>query len=223
MGQILANYDVFAYFFLTIRLAVFSAIGAFVLGTIIAIFRLAPVGFLRGLGRFYVEVIRNTPLTLIMVSTLLVFHSNLLIPMIGADTVATRNFNWAVVALAIYHSAFVCEALRSGVNTVPVGQAEAARSMGLTFTQSLRHVIFPQALRGAIVPLTNVFIALTKNTTVAAVIGVAEIAYLTSIVIENQPGLILSMFLIVALGFVILTLPIGLLGTYLGRKLAVQR
>ena len=117
----------------------------------------------------------------------------------------------------------MCEALRSGVNTVPVGQAEAARSMGLTFTQSLRHVIFPQALRGAIVPLTNVFIALTKNTTVAAVIGVAEIAYLTSIVIENQPGLILSMFLIVALGFVILTLPIGLLGTYLGRKLAVQR
>lgn len=222
MGDVLANYDVLGYFFLTIRLAVFSAIGALVLGTVIAIFRLAPVGFLRGLGRFYVEIIRNTPLTLLMVSTLLVFHSNLGLPMPGG-TIASRNFNWAVVALALYHSAFVCEALRSGVNTVPVGQAEAARSVGLTFGQNLRHVILPQAFRGAIVPLTNVLIALTKNTTVAAVIGVAEIAYLTSIVLENDPGMIVPLFLIVALGFVILTLPIGLLGTHFGRKLAVQR
>ena len=83
--------------------------------------------------------------------------------------------------------------------------------------------MLPQAFRGAIVPLGNTIIALTKNTTVVAVIGVAEIAYLTAEVMENDPGLIIWLFLVVALGFVILTLPNGLLTTHFGRKLAVAR
>ena len=78
------------------------------------------------------------------------------------------------MALSTYHASFVAEAIRSGVNTVPQGQAEAARAIGLGFGPTLREVILPQAYRGAIAPLGNTVIALTKNTTVVATIGVAE-------------------------------------------------
>lgn len=226
MGELFATYDVLGAFLMTIKLTVFSTIGALIIGTIVAVARLSPVPLLRGLGSLYVNIVRNTPLTLITVFTMLGLHSNLGIriadPMSPTSVVDTA-FRWGVVALAVYHAAFICEALRSGVNTVPVGQAEAARSIGLTFGQNLRHVILPQAFRGAIVPLGNTVIALTKNTTVVAVIGVAEIAYLTSTMMENDPGLILWIFMTVAAGFVILTLPIGLATTHFGRKLAVQR
>ena len=122
-----------------------------------------------------------------------------------------------------YHAAFVCEALRSGVNTVPVGQAEAARSIGLTFSQSLSEILLPQAFRGAITPLGNTLIALTKNTTVSTAIGVAEISGLMKEMMDVRPDLIFAIFLIVAIGFVILTLPVGILTTRLSTKLAVKR
>lgn len=226
MGELLASYDVLGAFFMTIKLTLASAVGSLILGTVLAIFRLSPVGLLRGLGTLYVNVVRNTPLTLITVFTMLGLHSNLGVRIAdpsSATSVIDTGFRWGVVALSVYHAAFVCEALRSGVNTVPVGQAEAARAIGLTFGQNLRHVILPQAFRGAIVPLGNTIIALTKNTTVVAVIGVAEIAYLTATMMENDPGLIAWIFFTVALGFVVLTLPIGLATTHFGRKLAVAR
>lgn len=226
MGEIFAQYDVFGAFFMTIKLALASTVGALILGTVIAVFRISPVGVVRALGAFYVNTIRNTPLTLITVFMMLGMSSNLGIEIADPNSPTwqvDRPFRWGVVALTAYHAAFVCEALRSGFNTVPVGQAEAARSIGLTFRQNLRHVVLPQAFRGAVVPLGNTIIALVKNTTVVAVIGVAEIAYLTAEVMENDPGRIVWLFIVVALGFVILTLPIGLLTTHFGRKLAVAR
>ncbi|HMT89943.1 MAG TPA: ABC transporter permease subunit, partial [Dermatophilaceae bacterium] len=105
----------------------------------------------------------------------------------------------------------------------PAGQAEAARSIGLSFGQSLREVLLPQAFRGAITPLGNTLIALTKNTTVATAIGVAEVAGLMKTMQEDRPDLMVPIFLVVAIGFVILTLPIGLLTTHLSQKLAVKR
>ena len=106
---------------------------------------------------------------------------------------------------------------------MPVGQAEAARSIGLTFSQSLSEVLLPQAFRGAITPLGNTLIALTKNTTVATAIGVAEISGLMKEMMEFRPDLIFVIFFLVALGFVILTLPVGILTTRLSTKLAVKR
>ena len=117
----------------------------------------------------------------------------------------------------------MAEALRSGINTVPQGQAEAARAIGLDFTKTLSSVILPQAFRGAIAPLGNVLIALTKNTTVVATIGVAEASYLMKGMIEFRPDLIYAIFGIMAAGFVVLTLPVGILFTNLSRRLAVRR
>ena len=109
-----------------------------------------------------------------------------------------------------------------GVNTVPVGQAEAARSIGLGFGQSLREVILPQAFRGSIAPLGSVVIALIKNSTVAAVIGVGDSAGLLQVITENE-GASLPTFFFFAMVFVVLTLPIGLWTTSLSRKLSVKR
>lgn len=225
MLDILAKYDILAAFWMTIRLTFFSAIGALVIGTVLAIMRVSPVAVLRRLGAFYVNIVRNTPLTLIVFFSLagvgIVLQINLVDPN-SSTSLRDNAIRWAMVALAVYHAAFVCEALRSGFNTVPLGQAEAARSIGLTFGQSLREVILPQAFRGAIAPLGSVLIALTKNTTVASVIGVAEASALMKVIIENETASV-AVFLVFALGFVILTLPVGLLFTSLSRRLAVKR
>jgi glutamate transport system permease protein len=212
---------VLSAFWLTIQLALFSAVGALVLGTIIAVMRVSPVRVLQLLGTWYVNTFRNTPLTLLMVFGILGATYTLGINL-APSSINDNNFRWAVVMLSVYHAAFVCEALRSGVNTVPAGQAEAARAMGLTFGQTMSQVILPQAFRGAIAPLGSTLIALIKNTTVAAVIGNQEAAGLMSETVENQ-GSSIGIFLIFALGFVILTLPLGLLFTSMSRRLVVKR
>lgn len=221
MGDILSKYDVIGAFGMTIYLAFFSAIGSLVLGTIVGIMRLSPVRVLRLLGTGYVNIFRNTPLTLLVVLSVLgltyILGLNL-----DPSSITGNASRWAIVMLSIYHASFVCEALRSGVNTIPAGQAEAARAIGLTFAQSMREVLLPQAFRGAIAPLGSTLIALIKNTTVAAVVGVAEAANLMAVIIENETGGLI-VFLIFAIGFVILTLPLGLLFTSMSRRLAVKR
>ena len=133
-----------------------------------------------------------------------------------------QNFRWGVLGLVVYHAAFVAEALRSGINTVPKGQAEAARAIGLDFGDTLTQVVLPQAFRGAIAPLGNVLIALTKNTTVVATIGVAEASYLMKGMIEFRPDLI-YVFVIMATGFVVLTCRSACCSASLSRRLAVRR
>jgi glutamate transport system permease protein len=225
MLDILEKYNILAAFWMTIKLTFFSAIGALVLGTVLAIMRVSPVAVLRRLGAIYVNVVRNTPLTLIVFFSLagLRFVLELsLAPSASPTSVQDNAIRWAMVALAVYHAAFVCEAVRSGFNTVGLGQAEAARSIGLTFGQSLREVILPQAFRGAIAPLGSVLIALTKNTTVASVIGVAEASALMKTIFENETASF-TVFFLFAIGFVILPLPVGLLFTSMSRRLAVKR
>ena len=220
MGDMFAEYDVLAAVWVTIQLSVLGIIGAFILGTIVAILRVSPVAVLRGIGTSYVNTFRNLPLTLLMVFSIL--GRSFIMQLSMSDDFARNAFWWAVIMLSVYHAAYICEALRSGINTVPVGQAEAARSIGLGFGQSLREVILPQAFRGAIAPLGSVVIALIKNSTVAAVIGVGDSAGLMQIITENE-GASLPMFFFFAMVFVVLTLPIGLGTTSLSRKLAVKR
>ncbi|HWO51180.1 MAG TPA: amino acid ABC transporter permease [Ornithinibacter sp.] len=225
MVEILENYDVLAAFWMTVYLAFFAAIGSLLIGTVLAVMRVSPVGVLRGLGAFYVNTVRNTPLTLILLFCVLGVLYVLQVPLAPTDSptsVRDNAIRWAIVGLSVYHAAFVCEALRSGVNTVDRGQAEAARAIGLTFPQSMREVILPQAFRGAIAPLGSVLIALIKNTTVASIIGVAEASGLMKTIIENETASV-TVFLVFAIGFVILTLPVGVLFTSLSRRLAVKR
>ncbi|TBT88765.1 amino acid ABC transporter permease [Propioniciclava sinopodophylli] len=223
MLDILTRYDILGAFWMTIQLSFWAALGSLALGTILAIMRVSPVAVLQKLGALYVNVARNTPLTLILVFCVLGAFYILQLSLAPASApLRTQIFLWAIVGLSLYHAAFVCEALRSGVNTVPVGQAEAARAIGLTFTQSLSQVILPQAFRGAIAPLGSVLIALIKNTTVASIIGSQEASAMMKTIVENETGSLL-VFFIFALGFVILTLPIGVGFTEMSRRLAVKR
>ena len=217
LGTLLSKYDVVGAFMTNIQLTFWAALGSFVLGTVLALMRISPVPSLRWVGTAYVHTVRNTPLTIMMTFAIL-----------GVWTQFQLSFShdffvYAVIALSIYHSAFICEAIRSGVNTVPKGQAEAARAIGLGFFDTARLVIFPQALRGAITPLGNTLIALTKNSTVASVASVAEASGLMKSMIEFDANMVLAIFIMFAMGFVIIVVPIGALTTWSSRKLAVKR
>ena len=217
--------QIFEAFWTTIQLAVFSAIGALILGTVLAAMRLAPVPMLNWLGTAYVNVVRNTPLTLIILFCSFGIAQTLGITLADPNSLTSiedSNFRLAMLGLTVYTASFVCETVRSGVNTVPLGQAEAARSLGLTFGQNLRIVLLPQAFRSVIIPLGSVLIALIKNTTIASAIGVGEAALLMKGMIENEAAL-LVIGTIFAIGFVILTLPTGLFFGWLGKRLAVAR
>jgi glutamate transport system permease protein len=217
--------QIVAAFATTVELTVLAGAGALVFGTLLAAMRLAPVPVLNWLGAAYVNLVRNTPLTLIILFCSFGLAQTLGVTLVNPDSptsISDSNFRLAVLGLALYTSAFVCETLRAGVNTVPLGQAEAARSLGLTFGQNLRLILLPQAFRSVIIPLGSVLIALTKNTTIASAIGVAEAALLMKEMIENTAALI-TVGAIFAAGFVLLTLPLGLAFGWLGRRMAVAR
>ncbi|MFW0769907.1 amino acid ABC transporter permease [Arthrobacter koreensis] len=219
--ELFGEYDVVGAFWVNIQLTFWAGLWSLVLGTILAVMRISPIASLRWFGTAYVNIFRNTPLTIIMVFGTLALWSQLQVNL--SSDFQLNFFRLAVLSLSVYHAAFVCEAIRSGVNTVPLGQAEAARSIGLSFVPAAWLIILPQAFRGAVAPLGNVLIALAKNTTVAAVASVAEASGLMKTMIEFRPDLMTQIFLTFAMGFVLIVIPIGLLTTWASKKLAVAR
>ena len=222
----LSNYDLLGAFWLTVQLTFWSAIGALVWGVVLAGMRVSPVWLMRAFSTAYVNIVRNTPLTLLVIAASLGLSQTLGITLTGdtsTSAVDISNFRLATLAFILYTGTFVAEAVRSGINTVPVGQAEAARALGLGFFQTLRIVVMPQALRAVVGPLASVLIALTKNTTVASAIGVAEASLLMKTMLENEGNNGLLIFAIFAAGFVVLTLPLGLLLGWVAKKVAVKR
>ena len=206
-------------FWMTLKVSALSAVGALVVGTVLAAMRVAPLPVLRTVGTLYVNTLRNTPLTLI-----LLFCGFGLGSIVTVATVQTTNYFWlAVFGLVAYTSAFVCEVLRSGINTVPLGQAEAARSIGLSFGQTMRIVVLPQAFRAVIGPLGSVLIALIKNTTIAAAIGVPEAFYTMRNELQSYGDIVIPVFAGYALFFVALTLPTGLIFGWMAKRWRVAR
>jgi glutamate transport system permease protein len=224
--DLFSDYDIFGAFWVTVQLTVLAAIGSFIWGTILAGMRVGPVPIMRGFATAYVNVFRNTPLTILVIFASLGLSSTLGITLVdpqSTTSIADSGFRLAVLAFIVYTSSFICEAIRSGINTVPVGQAEAARALGMGFTRVLTTIVLPQAFRATIGPLASVLIALTKNTTVASIIGVSEAALLMSEMVENESDRLIVVFLLFALGFVVLTLPMGLILGRVAQKLEVKR
>jgi glutamate transport system permease protein len=198
----------------TIQLSAAAAVVALVLGTLLAAMRVSPVPTLRWAGAFYVNTVRNTPLTLVY--AFMAFGVPRLDFQIGP-------FRAAVLALGLYSAAFVCEAVRSGVNAVPVGQAEAARAIGLTFTGTLRQVVLPQAFRSVLPPLGSIFIALVKNSAIAEFFAVPEATKVFDDIVRDNPQSLYWMFAGVAAGYMILVLAISAAFRVLETRLAVLR
>lgn len=212
-------------FLTTLKLTFFSSLGALILGTALAGMRVSPVPVMRIFGTGYVNVVRNTPLTLIIIFCSVGLYQNLGIALAPEDAnfITNNNFWLSVVGFTFYTATFVCETLRSGFNTVPLGQAEAARSLGLSFAQVLGLIVLPQAMRAVLAPMGSVLIALTKNTSIASAIGVAEAALLMKSEIELFADQIVWIFLLIAAGYMVITLTIGLSFGYLAKRLAVRR
>ncbi|WP_353829039.1 amino acid ABC transporter permease [Agromyces sp. SYSU T0242] len=198
----------------TVLLLVVSGIAALVIGTLIAAMRISPVPSLRWFATGYTEIVRNTPLTLVL------FFCAFVLPVLGSrlDFVTA-----AIIGLSVYTSPFVAEALRSGVNGVPVGQAEAARSVGFGFAQTVGLIVLPQAFRMTIPPLINVFIALTKNTSVAGGFFVVELFAVGRTVANARGDQVIPVLLGVATFYLLITVPLGLLAARLERRWVVQR
>jgi glutamate transport system permease protein len=213
--------DILQAFWMTVKLTAASTVLALVFGTVLVAMRVSPIPVLRAAGGGYVTALRNTPLALVLFFSSFGLGASLGLSF--SDTITTNAYWLAVLGLSAYTSAFVCEAIRSGINTVPVGQAEAARSVGLTFLQTLRLVVLPQAFRAVIAPLGSVLIALTKNTTIAATIGVSEAAVIMRELIETESDDVFAIFLGIAFGFIVLTLPAGLFFGWWARRVAVLR
>ena len=221
-AQLFSQYDIPGAFLVNIELTLWSALFSTILGVILLLMRISPISSLRRVASGYVELFKNMPLTIIMVFMVLGVYAQLKLSF--SNTFATNFFWLAITGLSLYTAAFVCESLRSGINTVPVGQAEAARALGLNFWQAATQIILPQAIRGSVAPLGNTFIALLKNSTVAAAASVAtETSTMMSEMIEYHADLIVPIFLTFAVGYVILIIPFGALTTYLSNKLAVRR
>lgn len=202
-------------FLTTLSLAVVSGICALVIGTLLTAMRVSPVAPLRGAATFYVEVFRNTPLTVVFFF--------LAFGIVEIDLQFPTRFVTAVAALALYTAAFVSEALRSGINSVPPGQAEAARALGLDFRQTLGTIVLPQAFRTVVPPLGNVWIALAKNTSIAAGFAVTELtAALQRLTNENADQL-LVVFLAIVVAYLVITLPSAWLIGVIERRTAILR
>jgi glutamate transport system permease protein len=225
VNVVLDNFDLVAKAFgYTIFLFLASAVLSLVLGTILVAFRVGPISVLSKAAAVYVTVVRNTPLVIIF----LFFQ-------LGAGKVFdSLRFSWVdihigqfdftsfftagVVSLTLYTSCFVCEALRSGVNAVPLGQAEAARAIGLPFSGVMRQVVLPQAVRASVPPLASTLIALLKNTSVAGVFGVIEAAAQMKSFTNDYASERWGIFLAFAIGYIILVEIVSAIATVLERR-----
>ena len=198
---------------ITLGITALAFVSSVVLGTVAAIFRVSPIPPLRLLGALYVELFRNIPLL-----------SLIILAAYGLPSVGVRlsYFTTAVVCLALVSGSFTCEAVRGGINSVSVGQAEAARAVGMTFTQSLSSVILPQAFRTMVQPLVNIFIGVALGSSLAATVSVGELTYQAQQV-GNQTAESMLLFVISAVVYIVISLLGGGVGSVLERRLAVHR
>lgn len=215
MGFLIENIDLFVSAFgQTLSIAALAGLLALVLGTVLAAMRVSPVPPLRGLATFYVEVFRNTPLTVVF------FFIIFGLPQI--DT-SISPFPGAVLAVGLYTAAFVCEAIRSGINSISAGQAEAARAIGLTFSQSLREVVLPQAFRTVVPPLGNVWIAMVKNTSIAAGFFIPELSSLLPRLANAAADELVATLIGIVIAYLLITLPSAYAVSRLEKRAVILR
>lgn len=215
MSIIVENFALFRDGFLgTLAICLYAGVGALALGTVIASFRVSPLPPLQWFGTAWVNVFRNCPLAVVL------FAVAFGLPEIRING---AYFWFGVVGLIVYTSAFVCEAVRAGINSVSPGQAEAARAVGLTFSQSLSLVVLPQALRSVVPPLGSVMIAMIKNSAIVGAFGVGGELFSVADTLSANGASGLTALLGVAVAYLLITIPAGLGLGLLERRVAVAR
>ncbi len=197
----------------TLELTILGFALASIVGTIVAIFRISPIAPLRAVGLVYVEIFRNVPLMSLII---VVVYA---LPEIG---ILFSYSTSVVVAMMLVGGSFLCEALRAGINGVPAGQIEAARSLGFTFGGVIANVVLPQAFRTMVQPLVTVFIGIFLSSSLAGVVGVMDLTATVSY-INNREALGLVTFMVAAVMYLTISLVAGVVGDRLERRLRVLR
>jgi aspartate/glutamate/glutamine transport system permease protein len=189
----------------TVYASLIALAASLLLGTVLAVMRIAPFKPLNWLGTIYVEFIRNIPLLVITIFIFLVFKLS--------------GLYAGILGLTIYTASFVAEAIRAGIMSVPQGQMEAARSSGLSYGQAMRIIILPQAFKIVIPPLGNQFINLVKNTSIISLVAGADLMYQGDL-ISSRTFVVFDVYIFVAMFYLILTIPLSLGVGYLEKRLA---
>ena len=214
MTAVLGNFDLLWQGFLTtLQLAAGGLVLALALGVVVGVLRVSPLRALRLLGAVYVEFLRNTPLLVQM------FFWIFGLPFVG---IVLPEFTGTLLALGFYTSAFVAEVVRAGILSIGKGQIEAARSLGLSYLQTMRLILLRQAIAITVPPLGNLAIALTKNTSVASAVLVADLMYQAEIV-NARTFATYETFVVVGLMYLALTLPLSRLVRLLEVRLTRYR
>ncbi|MEI4803367.1 amino acid ABC transporter permease [Bacillus sp. NPDC077411] len=194
----------------TVLSSLIALIGSFILGIIIAVMRIAPIRVLNWIGATYVEFIRNIPLVLVAFAFYFAF------PVIG---VTLSGFVAGTTALTIYTAAFITEAIRAGILSVPKGQMEAARSSGLTYVQAMYYIILPQAIKIVIPPLGNQFLNLVKNSSILGIIAGTDLMYQGDL-ISTRTFVTFDVYIFVGMFYLLLTVPLSMGVRFLEKHLA---
>lgn len=233
MDTLIENSDqVLLAFGRTIEMVLMAGLLGLVVGFFLAALRVSPIPLGRAFGAAYVNTVRNTPLLLIMFIFVFALPELDIRPELDFndlfgidDPLRLLQFNvfyvFSTTALGLYTASFICEALRSGINSIPVGQAEAARSVGMTFSQTLRLVILPQAFRAVVPPVASALIAMTKNSSVAAGVGVAEATSVMRKLSNDNASDLWALFFGFALGYMVLVAIIAAVSSVLERRMKV--
>lgn len=197
----------------TLLMVVIAGVGSLILGVLVTVARVSPIPILRRAAFLYVQFFINVPLlALLLLAVFALPDAGLILPLLPT----------AIIVLTVYEAAYVAEAVRSGINTVSVGQIEASRALGLTLWQSLRLIVIPQSLRAVVQPLGNVMIALAMNTALAAVVGVVELTSRVNKInlVYAQP---IEIFTGAGIVYMLIALIIGLTAGRIERKVAILR
>ncbi|MFJ7972103.1 amino acid ABC transporter permease [Psychrobacillus sp. NPDC096389] len=196
-------------FYVTLKVAFISIILSFIIGGLVGTLRFAKIPVLSKVLVVLVEAIRNLPLLLII---LFVYFA---LPEIGINMSITAS---AIVALTVFESAMLAEIVRGGLNSIPKGQMEAARSSGLSYVQALRLIILPQALRRMVPNLVSQFISLLKDTSLAVVIALPELLHHAKIIQAQQTSYVIPIFILIALMYFVVNYGLSLVAKRLELK-----
>ncbi|MGX7351547.1 amino acid ABC transporter permease [Enterococcus canis] len=189
-----------------------ALIFSLIIGTLFAIFQLSHNKVLKGVAKAYVEFFRNIPLLII------VMFFYIVVPLYW---ISFDGFQAGTIGLTIYTSAFIAETVRAGIQSVPVGQMEAGLSSGFTYSETMRYIVLPQAFKIVIPPLGNQFINLVKNSSILAMVAGLDLMYQGDL-IASETFNTFDTYIIVALFYLILTLPLSYLMVYLEKRWAVR-
>lgn len=196
-------------FWVTIKIAGISIILSFIIGGLIGTIRYAKVPVLSQVLGILVEIIRNLPLLLI------IFFVYFALPEVGLKLSIPVS---AIAALTIFESAMLSEVIRSGLNSVHKGQLEAGRSSGLSYTQTLWHIVLPQGLRRMVPPIVSQFISLLKDTSLAVVIALPELMHNAQVINAQNINYVVPIFLFVAIMYFVVNYVLSVIAKRLELK-----